>query len=432
MTRTLKLTWLVAISVLLPSAAASAQERPLNPQLQDEPLRVFLDCERQWCDFDHFRREVAFISYVRDRMDAQLHVLVTQQVTGAGGMEYTFHFIGLRDLVGREDTLVFASRPDDTDDETRSDLVQTFKLGLVHYVARTPVGRRIDIGYRGPGGQRAVEQVEDPWDLWVFSVRVSGELEGESREGAKAVDGSVSAGRTTEDLKLDFSARGEWEQDRFEFSDGEESTYSRRDYDVEGTAVWSLTPHWSFGASASASGSTRQNQDFAIQGGPALEYNIFPYVESTHRQITFLYRLELAYFDYEEITLYDKMSETRPVHSLEVGAAFERPWGELYTSLEWANFLDDFSQHHLELNGGFDIRIFRGLSLDVGGSVSRIKDQIYEPREDIPDEDILLRLRELGTDYRYSIDIGFNYTFGSVYNNVVNPRMSSHRRGRWH
>ncbi|MCK5652950.1 MAG: hypothetical protein KAJ42_16290, partial [Gemmatimonadetes bacterium] len=141
---------------------------------------------------------------------------------------------------------------------------------------------------------------------------------------------------------------------------------------------------------------------------------------------------ELAYFDYEEITLYDKMSETRPVHSLEVGAAFERPWGELFTSLEWANYLDDFSQHHLELNGGFDIRIFRGLSLDVGGSVSRIKDQIYEPREDIPDEDILLRLRELGTDYRYSIDIGFNYTFGSVYNNVVNPRMSSHRRGRWH
>jgi len=140
--------------------------------------------------------------------------------------------------------------------------------------------------------------------------------------------------------------------------------------------------------------------------------------------------LELAYFDYEEVTLYDKMSETRPVHSLEVGAAFERQWGELYTSMEWANFLDDFSQHHLELNGGFDIRLFRGLSLDVEGSISRIKDQIYEPREEIPDEDILLRLRELETDYRYSIDIGFSYTFGSLYNNVVNPRMSSHRGGR--
>ncbi len=84
MNRTLKLTWLVAISVLLPSAVAFAQVRPSNPQLQDEPLRVFLDCERQWCDFDHFRREVAFISYVRDRMDAQLHVLVTRQVNCCG------------------------------------------------------------------------------------------------------------------------------------------------------------------------------------------------------------------------------------------------------------------------------------------------------------------------------------------------------------
>ena len=430
MNRTMRLTWLIALSVLASSVAASAQEGPATTQLPDEPLRVFLDCQR--CDFDHFRREVAFISYVRDRMDAQLHVLVTQQRTGAGGMEYSFHFIGLEHLAGREDTLIFASNPEDTDDETRSDLVQTFKLGLIRYIAPTRIGRRIDIGYRGPAGEEAVEQVEDPWDLWVFSIRVSGELEGESRESVKAVDGSVSASRTTEDLKLDFSARGDWEQESFEVSDGEESTYSRKNYDIEGTAVWSLTPHWSFGASASAIGSTRQNQDLALRGGPALEYNIFPYAESTQRQITFLYKVEVAHFNYEEITLFDQTTETRPIHSLEIAAAFERPWGELFTSLEGLNYLDDFEQHRLELRGGFDIRLFRGLSLDLEGSISRIKDQIYEPREDIPLEDILLRRRELGTDYRYSIDIGFNYTFGSVYNNVVNPRMSSHRRGRWH
>ena len=96
-----------------------------------------------------------------------------------------------------------------------------------------------------------------------------------------------------------------------------------------------------------------------------MEYNIFPYAESTQRQITFLYKVELAYFDYEEVTLFDQMSETRPIHSLEIAAAFERPWGELFTSLEGTNFLDDFAQHRIELNGGFDIRLFRGLSLDV-------------------------------------------------------------------
>ena len=68
--------------------------------------------------------------------------------------------------------------------------------------------------------------------------------------------------------------------------------------------------------------------------------------------------------------------------------------------------------------------------MDIMGRAARVKDQIYEPLEDIPLEDILLRRRELGTDYQYSIEIGFNFTFGSVYNNVVNPRMSTGgRRG---
>jgi hypothetical protein len=62
-----------------------------------------------------------------------------------------------------------------------------------------------------------------------------------------------------------------------------------------------------------------------------------------------------------------------------------------------------------------------------------VKEQIYEPKEDIPDEDILLRRRELGTDYEVSFEIGFSYTFGSVFNNVVNPRMATGGgRGRWH
>jgi hypothetical protein len=81
-----------------------------------------------------------------------------------------------------------------------------------------------------------------------------------------------------------------------------------------------------------------------------------------------------------------------------------------------------------------EIRLFRGLSLDLMGRTARVKDQIYEPREDIPDEDVLLRRRELGTDYEVSIELGFSYTFGSVFNTIVNPRMSTGGRGerRWH
>lgn len=416
-------------------AGTVAGQEPSPPSTaQGEPLRVFLDCEPFICDFDHFRREVAFVSYVRDRMDAELHVLVTSQETGAGGEEYTFLFIGLLDREGAEDTLRYFSAPDETEDETRSGLIQTFQLGLVRFVAPTPLGRQIRISYRGPSPEESMEQIEDPWNLWVFRIRVSGEVEGARRESSRSFDGSVSAGRVTEDLKVDLSARGDWSEDRFEFSDGEESTFSRRNFDIQGTVVWSLGPHWSAGVSGSASGSTRQNQDLAVRGGPAVEYNIYPYAESTRRQITFLYKVEAARFDYEEATLFDRTSESRFVHSFEIGSAFEQPWGELDISLDASNYLDDFSQHRMELFSRFEIRLFRGLSLDVSGSAARVKDQIYEPREDIPDEDVLLRRRELGTDYRFSVDIGFNYTFGSVFNNIVNPRMSTgdHRGRDWH
>lgn len=422
---------LLVAGLPIPGTAQQPQDPGPGIQAGQEPLRVFLDCEEFICDFDHFRREVAFVSYVRDRMDADLHVLVTSQGTGAGGEEYSFFFIGLRDWEGAQDTLRYVSRPDDTDDETRSGLVQIFKLGLVRYVAPTPLGRRLGITYRVPEEEGAGQEgpLVDPWDLWVFRVRVSGEFDAESREDSRSFDGSVSASRTTEELKLDFSASGNWREDRFEFSDGEESTFSSRNFDLEGTVVWSLGPHWSAGATGSATGSTRQNQDLALRAGPAVEYNIFPYAESTQRQITFMYQLELASFDYEEITLFDKTEETRFTHGLQIAAAFERPWGELDVSLEGSNYLDNFKQHRVELFSRAEIRLFRGFSLDLQGSVARIKDQIYEPKEDIPDEDVLLRRRELGTDYQVSFEIGFSYTFGSVFNNIVNPRMSTGGRG---
>lgn len=42
----------------------------------------------------------------------------------------------------------------------------------------------------------------------------------------------------------------------------------------------------------------------------------------------------------------------------------------------------------------------------------------------LSDEDILLERRQLGTDFEYSIDFGLSFTLGSLFNNVVSPRMS--------
>ena len=71
-----------------------------------------------------------------------------------------------------------------------------------------------------------------------------------------------------------------------------------------------------------------------------------------------------------------------------------------------------------------NFRITRGLNVGVNGSVARIKDQISLLRGDISDADILVRRRQLGTDYRYNMRFNLTYRFGSIFNNVVNPRFN--------
>lgn len=388
------------------------------------PLRVFLDCNR--CDFDHLRREIRFVDYVREPADAQLHVLVTSQETGAGGDRFTFFFIGQRQFAGRADTLLATTRQDATEDEERDALTRTLALGLVPFAARTELAGGLRIGYEGEQtDESTAAPVHDPWNLWVFRTRLGTSLSGEETEREISLDGSFSSSRTTEAHKFDFSISGDYSQEeiRADDADEEDITIVRRDYEAEAISVWSLGTHWSAGLYAEAASSSRLNQDLALVFAPAIEYNLYPYDESSRRQILFTYRVGPAYYDYEEITLFGVTQETLVQQSLDISAAFRQPWGEVFGSVEGSNYFHDFALHRLELFTGIDVRLFRGFSLEVDGNVARIKDQIYLRAGRLTPEEILLGLRERGTDYEYELELGFSYSFGSVFNNVVNPRL---------
>jgi hypothetical protein len=79
--------------------------------------------------------------------------------------------------------------------------------------------------------------------------------------------------------------------------------------------------------------------------------------------------------------------------------------------------------HSVELDGGFNLRIFRGLEFGVFGSVARVKNQIYLSAEEATPEEILLQLQQRGTDFFFGLHFNISYRFGSKFNNVVNPRM---------
>jgi hypothetical protein len=100
----------------------------------------------------------------------------------------------------------------------------------------------------------------------------------------------------------------------------------------------------------------------------------------------------------------------------------KQPWGSVSSSLEGAAYFDDFTQRHLVFFNSLDLHLFKGFSFFSFAQLSFIRDQLYLPRGDLSDQERLLRLRQLATSYTYLVSLGLSYSFGSIFNNIVNPR----------
>lgn len=417
-------------TLLLAAAAAAVQTPSDSARLaQDSALRVFLDCPDTFCDFDYYRTEITFVNWVRDRQYAQVHVLLTSQGTGGGGREFTLAFIGLERFAGTADTLRWVAGNTATDDEVRRGLARTIRLGLVRFAARTPVAGGLEVSYAAP--PQAAARVRDPWNYWVFRVNANGNFDGEKTFKFHNLSGSISADRVTDAWKLRLSANGRYSQSDFTVTlfdsagnpSGEEIITSiRRSYGANGLVVRSVGPHWSVGVRASASASTFLNQDLALTLGPAIEFDVYPYSESTRRLFTIRYQIGVAAFDYRDTTIFNRLQETRYTHSLSVSLDVKQPWGSTGLALEGSHFLHDFSKNKVVLFGNGDFRVYKGLSFRLFGDIELIHDQLFLSKEGASEQEVLLRRRQLETSYRYFAFFGLSYTFGSKFANIVNPR----------
>lgn len=402
----------------------------------DDLVRVFLDCQTFGCRgdaFDHFRREIAFVAWVRDRQVADVQILVTSDQTGAGGQRYTLAFLGLDRFSGRADTLTTVTLSQATDDERRSSLTRVLALGLVPYAARSRIADQINVGMaaRSEGDtEDDVDPESDPWNFWVFQIDGGAFLNGQSQTSFNSLFWGARATRTTNLWKLRFLVNGGYNESNFETDDLTLKTV-RRDYRATGTLVRSLGGQWSAGLRTALEHSTRTNQDVSLRMAPAIEYNFYPYAESTRRQLVVQYSAGFSSYNWIEETLFGKTSETRPDHALIVGVEQRQPWGSVDVTLTGNQFLNDLESYSLSINGNFRVRLFKGLSVRAGGRFSQIRDQIFLPLSDASEEEVLLQLRQLETDFNYFTSFGFEYTFGSIFNTVVNPRLDRGGRSRF-
>ena len=384
-----------------------------------EAVKVFLDCPR--CDMNYTRQEIPYINYVRDIREAQIYILVTEQNAGSGGRQYTFTFQGQANFKGMNDTLTFTSSPDQTNTIIRERRTKMLKMGLMRYVARTPLFNEIDIHH--DDGLEA-EDVTDKWNYWVFEIETSPRFTMEESYRRLDFSNSVNISRITPELKFEVEVDQNFNRQRF-IEDDADTTYIRSSKSIDNLIVKSFGEHWSAGLRWDIGASTWENYDFNSEFMPAIEYNLFPYSEATHRQLRFQYSAGVQFANYFDTTLYNKVKETLYRHRLRVAYQVQEKWGSINLSLNGSNYLHDFSKNRIQLDAFIRIRILKGLSVSVNGGVGYINDRMNLAKGELSEAERLLRLKQQATRYELRGGVSLTYVFGSIYNNVVNPRFGN-------
>lgn len=422
----LRLSALALLASLLSPPGLVAQQG--TDEARNGSVKVYLECATRGCDSGHFRTEITFVNWVRDVRDSQVHLIVTSQGTGSG-QEYLLDFIGREGLAGSDDQLTYASSNTDSDDERIQGLTGVLAVGLARYALLS--GQEGPFTVALPGAASDSEElppgmqgdVHDPWNYWVFRVGGEVEYEGEESERSQSLGGNFSASRTTETWKISFSGHGSLSQDEYDITEDSTIVDERDDWSMFGRAYYSIGERWALGVDYGANSSTRNNTDVGGNLGGALEFSFFPYEQWTRRRMTLQARVNARYYDYDEPTIYGKTKETVWESSLRWSVGFRQPWGTANLNAAAEALLHDPSKfYRLSAGGRLSFRIARGLEWNIDGNISKIRDQIYLSAAELTPSEILLQRRQLPTDYSFEISTGFSFTFGSIFNNVVNNR----------
>ena len=420
-------TMALAFATLTRSAHSLAQNTPPARDTMPRTLRVFIDCHT-FCDEDFLQTEMSYVSFVRDREASDVHVIITSENTSAGGNAYTLTLLGRGAFARLSDTLTYSTLATDTNDDQRRTQLRYLTLSLARYAVRTSTAPGLSLTYKAPTttSVTASRPQRDPWNAWVFRIGTNGGMQRETNQRSSRASLNFNANRITREWKLTNNMRGQYSEQKFTVMDSlSESTIVDYSHNAgfNHLLVKSLTDHWSLGERVNLNSSTFLNEKVSVRVAPALEYDVFPYSQSTRRQLILQYSVGVKHVRYEDTTLFGRLREAVPDEQLVVAAEAVQPWGNVFASLTAAHHLNNTDRNRLTAFGFIDVRITKGLSLNFFGQASRIRDQINLAKGSLPLQEVLLRRRQLATGYSINFNLGMSYTFGSIFSTVVNPRM---------
>ncbi|CAH1002479.1 hypothetical protein LEM8419_03358 [Neolewinella maritima] len=393
-------------------------------------LNLFTDCE---CNKTLLKQELNYVNHTIDPVNAQVNLFIVTNYLSNGGRVYDLQFKGQQQLAENSLSFKVSTTAVMTSLERDEYLNKRIELGLAGFLAGTTYADLVDLTAQAPPEPEVSEEEadgsgsgggsSDGWNNWIFETSASFFTSKESQRSKTQVRLGFEADRTTPDWRLRFSPNFFYRIEKINQSQGEPITSVRRDQWFDGKVVKSISNHWSVGILGSANSSTYRNIDLGIFLAPAIEYNIFDYNQVPFKEFTVAYRMGWVRNTYTDTTVFFQTQESLVRQSLDIDLRLRQRWGQVFAGISAANYMDDFSKNRLSLDARADVRIIKGLSFNIGGSYDIINDQISLPAREISEQDRLLGITQLATSYSADISVGFSYTFGSLFNNVINTRL---------
>ncbi|MCW3104228.1 MAG: hypothetical protein JWO09_2668 [Bacteroidetes bacterium] len=402
----------------------SIAEAQLSPDTlarrKEGVLNVFINCNG--CYEDFLKTEITFVNYVRDKQSADVDLFITNQMAGVEYTKYNLCFIGMKKFAEVSDTLTYLSKSGNMEDDTRRELAQVIKLGLIRYVSHTSYAPHIQI---------AIDEVQDtatvtvdPWRSWVVNTSIAANIDGQRSALNQNYGGAISVNKTTDQVKVDLEVNMDYSASRFISGTDTINTFTdtRQAY---ARYIRSINKHWSYGMFGKAGSATYNNQKFYLAGAPALEYNLFPYSESQQKSFTVTWLVSGNHYEYTDTTIYDMITENVFQNKLNIALSVTQPWGSASISILGSHYFNDVNKNHLSLSANTDIRLFKGFYFSIYVGYEMVHDQISLVKGGSSRDEQLLQRKEIATSYIFAMSTGITYRFGSKYNNVVNSRISS-------
>ncbi|MEL6945494.1 MAG: hypothetical protein AAFO82_22805, partial [Bacteroidota bacterium] len=376
------------------------------------------------CNESQLKQELDSLKFAPDAYRSNLQLLLHRQGLATGAKQYNLEIIGREQWEDEKVSFQFNSKPAMTNFEETELIIEKLKIGLAPFLAKTPLVDGMNLKVEKPKQEEGQQVVpyESFWKNWIYELRSSMNWSSEAIRSNFRFRTNMDIDNVTPEWRVRIRPNYSFQRQSVETSEGRAVSERESKY-FSGSVVRSISDHWSVGFFNSYFSSDYNNIDLDIWVAPALEYNIFSYDDVPMKEFTVAYRIGYLSRSYLEETIYDLMEEQRYRHMLNVDLRMRRPWGNVFAGISSSNYLHDWTKNRVALNGRFSVRVYKGLSINFGGNYEIINDQISLPKGEVSLEDLLLAQRQAATDFEAGMNFGVNYTFGALYNNIVNTRL---------